>query len=518
MSGKTSPSPNSEVPPSQSRPPSRGTPPQSPLLTGISPARSPLPERQSNLSSLVEESNIHGKDEASKVDSSYKSDIGRADTFISQDKTKEENRKDIKPEILSHDTSINESSKSEKEQEDSTTNEYFQHGGRRTELFGSEVTDHSKSEASKIEVSLTKPSDTSKADLNSESKLTKQDSVDKKLTFSKDEKIKPSESESSKPDSTRSSNSSTPLPTGSRPASRADTLSKEPVKQKAETENQQSLERLQSSDLSQGKDSSGNLINETDTSENKQSTAKKTSVIVDDPSQSSPKRPTVLKSSSPNFKAEKSSSSSASEGGATQDGRGPKETVVNGDHESPKKSPSKAAVPKKLATSQSPMKSPNKASSPKTPDTPSTAEKKKLPMNKIQVGAAPSPNLKTVKSKIGSLENAKHKPGGGHVKIESRKLNFNVQPKIEAKNETYAPKGGDKKIQSVKLQWNAKPKVGSLENASHKPGGGDKKIESVKLDFKDKAKPKVGSKDNIKHVAGGGSVKVILNILILFNY
>jgi hypothetical protein len=38
-------------------------------------------------------------------------------------------------------------------------------------------------------------------------------------------------------------------------------------------------------------------------------------------------------------------------------------------------------------------------------------------------------------------------------------------------------------IQQVKLAWNAKSKVGSLENATHKPGGGDKKIESVKLDF-----------------------------------
>lgn len=60
----------------------------------------------------------------------------------------------------------------------------------------------------------------------------------------------------------------------------------------------------------------------------------------------------------------------------------------------------------------------------------------------------------------------------------------------------------------MKLQWNAKPKVGSLENATYKPGGGDKKIETVKLDFKDKAKPKVGSKENAKHVPGGGTVKV----------
>lgn len=65
-------------------------------------------------------------------------------------------------------------------------------------------------------------------------------------------------------------------------------------------------------------------------------------------------------------------------------------------------------------------------------------------------------------------------------------------------------------IQQVKLTWNAKSKVGSLENATHKPGGGDKKIESVKLDFKEKAKPKIGSKDNVKHQPGGGVVKVCI--------
>lgn len=58
------------------------------------------------------------------------------------------------------------------------------------------------------------------------------------------------------------------------------------------------------------------------------------------------------------------------------------------------------------------------------------------------------------------------------------------------------------------MQWNAKSKIGSLENASHKPGGGDKKIETIKTDFKEKAKPKVGSKDNVKHQPGGGDIKV----------
>lgn len=69
-------------------------------------------------------------------------------------------------------------------------------------------------------------------------------------------------------------------------------------------------------------------------------------------------------------------------------------------------------------------------------------------MNKIQVGAAPSPNLKVVRSKIGSLDNASYKPGGGKVKIENRKLDFGskAQPKIAAKNDKYMPSGGDKKV------------------------------------------------------------------------
>jgi microtubule-associated protein tau len=64
-------------------------------------------------------------------------------------------------------------------------------------------------------------------------------------------------------------------------------------------------------------------------------------------------------------------------------------------------------------------------------------------------------------------------------------------------------------IETVKLQWNAKSKIGSMNNATYKPGGGDKKIESRKLDFKDKAKSKVGSTANIKHAPGGGNVKVM---------
>ncbi|XP_018565362.1 microtubule-associated protein tau isoform X3 [Anoplophora glabripennis] len=182
----------------------------------------------------------------------------------------------------------------------------------------------------------------------------------------------------------------------------------------------------------------------------------------------------------------------------------------NGENRSPRKS-NKSRTSSTTPTARS-LSRGSKSPSLKSPDsnatTPGSATEKKIPMNKVQVGSAPSPNLKVVKSKIGSLDNASYKPGGGKVKIESKKLDFKAAgPRIEAKNDRYMPKGGEKKIVHQKLHWNAKSKVGSLENATYKPKGGDKKIESVKLDFKGKAKPKVGSKDNIKHQPGGGDIK-----------
>lgn len=71
-------------------------------------------------------------------------------------------------------------------------------------------------------------------------------------------------------------------------------------------------------------------------------------------------------------------------------------------------------------------------------------------MNKIQVGSAPSPNLKVVRSKIGSLDNTSYKPGGGKIKIESKKLDFkNASSRIEAKNDKYVSQGGEKKVKSL---------------------------------------------------------------------
>lgn len=63
-------------------------------------------------------------------------------------------------------------------------------------------------------------------------------------------------------------------------------------------------------------------------------------------------------------------------------------------------------------------------------------------------------------------------------------------------------------ILTHKVEIKAQSKIGSLENAGHKPRGGDKKIETVKLDFKERSRSKVGSKEYITHVPGGGDVKV----------
>lgn len=57
-----------------------------------------------------------------------------------------------------------------------------------------------------------------------------------------------------------------------------------------------------------------------------------------------------------------------------------------------------------------------------------------------------SPNLKQVQSKVGSLANAKHRPGGGDFKIKSQKLDWKVVPKTKALNEGYTPQGGTKRV------------------------------------------------------------------------
>ncbi|XP_050827695.1 microtubule-associated protein 4 isoform X8 [Serinus canaria] len=93
--------------------------------------------------------------------------------------------------------------------------------------------------------------------------------------------------------------------------------------------------------------------------------------------------------------------------------------------------------------------------------------------------SAAGPDLRHVRSKIGSTDNIKHQPGGGKVQIQNKKVDLS-------------------KVSS---------KCGSKANIKHKPGGGDVKIENQKLNFKEKAQAKVGSLDNVGHSPAGGAVK-----------
>uniref|UniRef100_A0A4W5KQ96 Microtubule-associated protein n=1 Tax=Hucho hucho TaxID=62062 RepID=A0A4W5KQ96_9TELE len=154
--------------------------------------------------------------------------------------------------------------------------------------------------------------------------------------------------------------------------------------------------------------------------------------------------------------------------------------------------------------------------------------------------AAPLPDLKNVRSKIGSTDNIKHQPGGGRVQILEKKLDVsnvqarcgskanlnhtpgggrvqileqkvdvsNVQSRCGSKdNIKHTPGGGNVQIVHKKIDLsNVKSKCGSTANIHHKPGGGNVEIKSEKLDFK--VQSKIGSMDNIGHVAGGGQRRI----------
>ncbi|KAM3852689.1 microtubule-associated protein 2 isoform 3-T3 [Vipera latastei] len=107
---------------------------------------------------------------------------------------------------------------------------------------------------------------------------------------------------------------------------------------------------------------------------------------------------------------------------------------------------------------------------PKSPGTP----------KQLRLINQPLPDLKNVRSKVGSTDNIKYQPKGGQVQIVTKKIDLS----------------------------HVTSKCGSLKNIRHRPGGGRVKIESVKLDFKEKAQAKVGSLENAHHVPGGGNIKI----------
>uniref|UniRef100_A0A8C6SZS1 Microtubule-associated protein n=1 Tax=Neogobius melanostomus TaxID=47308 RepID=A0A8C6SZS1_9GOBI len=126
-----------------------------------------------------------------------------------------------------------------------------------------------------------------------------------------------------------------------------------------------------------------------------------------------------------------------------------------------------------------------------------------------------APDIRNIRSKIGSTDNMKHQPGGGKVQIVSKKLDFShVTSRLGSKdNLKHVPGGGNVQITNKKVDMSkVTAKCGSKDNIKHKPGA-DLKIESHKVNFKDTAQPKVGSLDNVSHTPGGGSVKVRHRVL-----
>ncbi|XP_058862524.1 microtubule-associated protein 2-like isoform X2 [Acipenser ruthenus] len=110
--------------------------------------------------------------------------------------------------------------------------------------------------------------------------------------------------------------------------------------------------------------------------------------------------------------------------------------------------------------------------------------------NRTPVPLAPMPDLKNVKSKIGSIDNIKHQPGGGKVQIVHKKIDVsNVSSKCGSKdNIRHKPGGGNVEIKKEKLDFKVQSKIGSLDNIGHVPGGGQKRIETHKLSFRETAK------------------------------
>nr|XP_015217699.1 PREDICTED: microtubule-associated protein tau-like isoform X6 [Lepisosteus oculatus] len=134
--------------------------------------------------------------------------------------------------------------------------------------------------------------------------------------------------------------------------------------------------------------------------------------------------------------------------------------------------------------------------------------------NRAPVPLAPMPDLKNVRSKIGSIDNIKHMPGGGKVQIVHKKIDLsNVTSKCGSKDNirhkpaaltlqggSQPPRplarrsalsqagGGNVEIKSEKMDFKVQSKIGSLGNIGHVPGGGNKKIESHKLTFREQAK------------------------------
>ncbi|XP_078019696.1 uncharacterized protein mapta isoform X21 [Epinephelus lanceolatus] len=169
------------------------------------------------------------------------------------------------------------------------------------------------------------------------------------------------------------------------------------------------------------------------------------------------------------------------------------------------KSPASQALSAKAAAEASKVKKVAVVrSTPKSPGSLKTRSPAPL------AAAAPMPDLKHVRSKIGSTDNIKHQPGGGKVQILDQKVDYsNVQSKCGSKdNVKHVPGGGNVQILDKKLDLaNVQARCGSKDNIKHTPGGGKVQIVHKKIDLTN-VQSKCGSKDNIRHKPGGGNIEI----------
>ncbi|XP_071416418.1 microtubule-associated protein 4 isoform X2 [Pithys albifrons albifrons] len=250
---------------------------------------------------------------------------------------------------------------------------------------------------------------------------------------------------------------------------------------------------------------------------------------------------TLAKSPSAELSRPKSAAGSATRSSATTPSSTTASSAPGATTSRPKPKAAATKAPSSSTASADAKKVPSRA-----PGRASTAPKPPRPP-----GTAGAPDLRHVRSKIGSTDNIKHQPGGGKgkgenrpdsaaaapspepgagtrvappktakegppkqpngkVQIVSKKANYShVQSKCGSKdNIKHVPGGGNVQIQNKKVDLSkVSSKCGSKANIKHKPGGGDVKIENQKLNFKEKAQAKVGSLDNVGHLPAGGTVK-----------
>ncbi|XP_060103881.1 microtubule-associated protein 4 [Heteronotia binoei] len=199
----------------------------------------------------------------------------------------------------------------------------------------------------------------------------------------------------------------------------------------------------------------------------------------------------------------------------------------------------KPTVPRLSGTGSATAAEPKKASTLKA--APKTSPVSKPPRPPTSVSA---PDLKNIRSKIGSTDNIKHQPGGGKAKVERKAESAGAarKPELNAVSKTAVTKEGSPKQPNGKVQIISKKasyshvqsKCGSKDNIKHVPGGGnvpnaqrpasgnhsrpstgpkanqgktDVQILNKKIDLS-KVSSKCGSKANIKHKPGGGDVKI----------